>query len=227
MLILGVENPQGEVNYICAAFPSACGKTNLAMLIPPEGYYKNGYRVWCVGDDISWIRKGEDGRLYAINPENGFFGVAPGTNMKSNPNALLSTKQGTIFTNVVHNLENNTVWWEGLDKNPPVNAVEWTGIETNGVDSSRYRLSFYSKIISPFILLVMMLVALSTIFGPLRSMNMGARILAGITLGFAYYVLNQIVAPFSLVYGIPPFFGAIFASVVFAILAVYLLRRKS
>ena len=100
-------------------------------------------------------------------------------------------------------------------------------IETNGVDSSRYRLSFYSKIISPFIMLVMMLLALSTIFGPLRSMNMGARILAGITLGFAYYVLNQKVAPFSLVYGIPPFLGAIFASVVFAILAVYLLRRKS
>ena len=134
MLILGIENPQGEVKYICAAFPSACGKTNLAMLIPPEGYQAKGYKVWCVGDDISWIRKGPDGRLYAINPENGFFGVAPGTNVKSNPNALASTKKGTIFTNVARNLDDNTVWWEGLDKNPPVNAVEWTGIQTNGVE---------------------------------------------------------------------------------------------
>ncbi|MBQ7861115.1 MAG: phosphoenolpyruvate carboxykinase (GTP) [Clostridia bacterium] len=134
MLILGIEKPDGEVKYICAAFPSACGKTNLAMLIPPEGYKAKGYKVWCVGDDIAWIRKGEDGRLYAINPENGFFGVAPGTNMKSNPNALLSTQKGTIFTNVARNLDDNTVWWESLDKNPPVNAMEWTGIETNGVE---------------------------------------------------------------------------------------------
>lgn len=135
MLILGLQKPDGKVRYICAAFPSACGKTNLAMLIPPEGYYKNGYRVWCVGDDISWIRKGEDGRLYAINPENGFFGVAPGTNEKSNPNALASTKRGTIFTNVAHNLDDNTVWWEGLDKNPPENAVEWKGNPWNGKTS--------------------------------------------------------------------------------------------
>jgi phosphoenolpyruvate carboxykinase (GTP) len=127
MLILGLENPQGEVKYICAAFPSACGKTNLAMLIPPEKYRKMGYKVWCVGDDISWLRIGEDGRLWAMNPENGFFGVAPGTNEKSNPNALHSTKQGTIFTNVAHNLDDNTVWWEGLDKNPPKNAENWKG----------------------------------------------------------------------------------------------------
>ncbi len=134
MLILGIENPQGEIKYICAAFPSACGKTNLAMLIPPEGYRNKGYKVWCVGDDISWIRKGADGRLYAINPENGFFGVAPGTNDKSNPNALKSTMKGAIFTNVARNLDTNTVWWEGLDKNPPVNAEEWTGIKCNGVE---------------------------------------------------------------------------------------------
>ena len=127
MLILGVENPQGEVKYIAAAFPSACGKTNLAMLIPPELYAKKGYKVWCVGDDIAWIRVGEDGRLWAINPENGFFGVAPGTNLKSNPNALKSTMKNAIFTNVVHNLSNNTVWWEGMDKNPPSDALDWKG----------------------------------------------------------------------------------------------------
>ncbi len=137
MLILGVENPDGDVKYVAAAFPSACGKTNLAMLIPPEYYKKKGYKVWCVGDDIAWMRIGEDGRLWACNPENGFFGVAPGTNEKSNPNALASTRQGTIFTNVAHNLDDNTVWWEGLDKNPPKNALNWKGEKWDCTDGSK------------------------------------------------------------------------------------------
>ncbi|MDE5582104.1 MAG: phosphoenolpyruvate carboxykinase (GTP) [Ruminococcus sp.] len=134
MLILGVKKPDGEIKYITAAFPSACGKTNLAMLIPPEGYKKDGYEVFTVGDDIAWMKPGEDGRLYAINPENGFFGVAPGTNEKSNPNALHCTMKDTIFTNVAINNDDMTVWWEKLDKNPPVNATEWKGAVVNGVE---------------------------------------------------------------------------------------------
>ena len=127
MLILGIDYPNGETKYVCAAFPSACGKTNLAMLIPPEIYRKKGYSVHTVGDDIAWLRIGKDGRLWAVNPENGFFGVAPGTNEKSNPNALATTRRDTIFTNVCHDLDNNTVWWEGLNNDPPKNALNWRG----------------------------------------------------------------------------------------------------
>ncbi len=124
MMIAGIQDPSGKIEYVAAAFPSQCGKTNLAMLVPPASM--KGYRVWTVGDDIAWMRIGEDGRLWAVNPEAGFFGVAPGTNSKTNPNALAAVRKNTIFTNVLKT-EDGGVWWEGMDGEPPTKGVNWRG----------------------------------------------------------------------------------------------------
>ena len=126
MLILGIEKPNGKIGYLTGAFPSACGKTNLAMLVPPKALKKKGYRVWTVGDDIAWMRPDSDGSLWAINPEAGFFGVLPGTNTKTNPNAMATIKKNTIYTNVLLKPD-LTVWWEDGDGAPPKNGFDWKG----------------------------------------------------------------------------------------------------